>query len=159
MSDLIAELNQFIGKAGKSTYAGSGPESKPQRPGFRELEYKEGPWIYRDSYTGFIRSWGEEVVWRDGKPFWTQIYGGGMEPDYEDPKLADQTFDFLKKALSVGEKEKKFQPRGPKKFSDDEYDYVCEWQGDIRNFKGSEKILYKGKLIFTHVFFGGIVVA
>jgi len=39
---------------------------------------KEGGWYYKDSYTGFFQSWGREVVWHNQKPFWTQIYGGGM---------------------------------------------------------------------------------
>ena len=48
----------------------------------KELEFKEGDWYYKDSYTGFFQSWGREVVWYNKKPFWTQIYGGGMNKEF-----------------------------------------------------------------------------
>ena len=62
------ELNEFLGKAMLATYAGSGPEAD-SGTGFTELEFKEGDYLYRDSYTGFFQSWGREVVWYNGKPF------------------------------------------------------------------------------------------
>jgi hypothetical protein len=37
-----------------------------------------------------------------------------------DEKFAKETFDFLKKALSQGEKRAAFQPRGPKNFKEGE---------------------------------------
>ena len=58
MKPLLKQLNRFLGKAMLETYAGDGVKVKSQRSGFKELEYKEGDWYYRDSYTGFFRSWG-----------------------------------------------------------------------------------------------------
>lgn len=37
--------------------------------------------------------------------------------------------------------------------------YHCEWEGDIENFKGDEEILYEGKVVFTHHFFGGVIIS
>lgn len=155
---MLKELNRFLGTASLSTYAGSGPEADPEKPDFKELEYKEGKWRYLDSYTGFFQSWGRETVWYDNKPFWVQVYGGGMAEKFQDDKeFAHKTFEFLKKALSAGEKQKSFQPRGPNTFADGDYEYSCEWRGDISKFDGHEKILFKGELVFTHVFLGGLI--
>ena len=90
---------------------------------------------------------------------WIQIYGGGMELKYQqDTKFAHQTFDFLKSALSTGERESSFQPRGPNSFKDGDWSYSCQWKGDITRFKGDEEIKYKGKRVFTHHFSGGMFI-
>ncbi len=160
MEELLTELNRFLGKAALATYAGDGPEIEPQRVGFKELEFKEGDWDYRDSYAGFFQSWGQEVVWFKGHPFWNQIYGGGMLGKFQSNEaFALKTFGFLKKALSAGEKQEEFQPRGPKTFSDEAWAYFCEWKGDISNFKGNEKISFKGEIVFTHNFLGGLILS
>ncbi|MBU0906587.1 MAG: hypothetical protein KKE05_00350, partial [Nanoarchaeota archaeon] len=145
MDKLLKELNEFLGKAAPATYAGGGPGVDPEKAekGMKELEYgdKNGEWYYKDSYGGFFQSWGREVVWHDGKPFWVQIYGGGMEPEFFDNlEFTHSTFDFLKKALSAGEKLSAFQPRGPKSFSEGEWSYECDWHGDITKFEGNEII-------------------
>jgi len=53
---LLQELNRFLGKAALNTYAGGGQEVDPEEVGFKELEFKEGGWYYKDSYTGFFQS-------------------------------------------------------------------------------------------------------
>ncbi len=157
--DLLAELNQFIGKASKATFAGSGTTvEKPQRDGFEELEYTEGDWYYRDSYVGFIRSWGQEVVSYKGQPYWTCLYGGGMTEGFMDDNMAEKTFVFLKKVLSAGEKENQFQPRGPKDFTDGEWTYRCDVQGSIEKFQGHEYITRNSDIVFMHDFVGGLIV-
>ena len=160
MKPSIQQLNTFLGKAALATYAGGGDKTESKEPGFIELEYKEGDLYYKDSYCGYFQSWGRETVWFEGKPLWTQIYGGGMtEPYLNDDEFAHTTFTFLKKALSDGEKENDFQPRGPSSFKDGDWGYACEWEGDITRFKGSETITFKGEIVFTHNFIGGLVLA
>ena len=158
-SDLLVALNGFLGRASKATYAGDGNEVETQRKGFKELEYSEADWYYRDSYTGYLRSWGQEVVYHENKPYWTCLYGGGMNEDNMNSGFADKTFNFLKKALSEGEKESSFQPRGPKEFTDDSWSYECNVDGSIDKFSGHEVIKYNNKIVFTHDFFGGLVVS
>lgn len=112
MEFTLEKLNNFLGKAALATYAGGGEKVDPsipgfvsRFPGFKELEYKEGDFYYRDSYAGFFRSAGEEVIFYKGRPVWVQHYYGGMEPEYfKNEKFARETFTFLKKALSHGEK-------------------------------------------------------
>jgi len=155
----MEELNAFLGRAMKATYAGGGEEVESQRPKFRELEYEEGDWYYRDSYAGHTQSWGQEVVWCKGKPLWTQLYGGGAAPEYQnDKEFGHKISAFLKKALLTGEKEKVFQPRGQNNFSEKEWEYTVEWVGDIKKFSGHEEILFKGNVVFTHNFFGGLFI-
>jgi len=159
-NNLLLELNKFLGKAALNTYAGGGKEIDPKEAGFTELEYMDGDWFYKDSYTGFFQSWGREVVWYNNKPFWTQIYGGGMVQQFQnDLNFAHETFGFLKKALSSGEKQGTFQPRGPKNFSEGDWDYSCEWQGDITKFEGHEQIFLNKKLVFIHDFMGGLILS
>jgi hypothetical protein len=157
--DLIAELNKFIGQASKATYAsGGGKVKEPWRKGFNELEHTEGDWYYRDSYTGFLKSWGQEVVWYQDQPFWTCLYGGGMVNYHMDADLANETFNFLKKVLSAGDKENKFLPRGPEYFEEGDWAYICELFGGIKKFHGNETITLKGQTVFTHDFMGGLVI-
>ena len=141
-----------------ATYAGGGPDVDIII-GFKELEYKEGPWRYKDSYSGFFQSWGRETVWYKKRPFWTQIYGGGMEPKfYGNKNFTHETFTFLKKAMAAGDKSKRFQPRGPKSFTLGSWSYQSTLKGNIKKFQGSEKILYKDKVVFTHNFLGGLFI-
>ncbi len=52
----IDDLEQFIDKAGRATYAGRGKkERNPERKGFAEMVFSEGDFNYRDSWTGYIR--------------------------------------------------------------------------------------------------------
>ncbi len=96
----LKQLAEFLAKAKKQTYAGNGKEIIPQRPGFKELEFKQGNWHYRDSYTGFFSAPGQEIVRFKGKAVWAMAYSGGMREKYQgDAKFAAEVFDFLKKAL------------------------------------------------------------
>ena len=157
--EFLKQLNDFLGIAALATYAGDGAEVSAQRPGFTELEFTEGDFYYRDSYAGHFCSAGQEVVWYKEKPVWTQSYGGGMKPGLrEDHSFSHQTFSFLKKALSEGEKIQEFQPRGPKTFTEGNWEYSCRWEGSLEEFKGHEEIQFQGKVVFTHDFFGGLLV-
>lgn len=149
------QLFKFIDRAGKATYAGGGKEeANPERSGFIELTYSEGDFSYRDSYTGYYRSRGMEVVRLQGKPAWTASYGGGMVEGKEE--LADKCFEFLKKAMSSDEKN--FQSfRGPHSFSDSDWNYSYKQEGDVLESSGYEEIKYKGELIFFHRMIGGVI--
>jgi hypothetical protein len=156
--ELFVSLNGFLSRASKATYAGNGNEAKAWRKGFKELEYGEGDWYYRDSYSGYLRSWGQEVVWLNDEPIWTCLYGGGMTKNYMDGDFAEKTFTFLKRALSEGNKEISFQPRGPEELIAGSWKYQCKLEGDINKFSGHEFIEYEKEIVFTHDFFGGAVI-
>lgn len=150
------ELFSFIDKAGKATYAGGGEEVKtPERPGFTEYEYTDGDFHYRDSYTGWFRSRGMEVVRYKGIPVWVCEYGGGMMEGKKD--ISHDTFEFLKKAMSVDESG--FDSlRGPREFTDGDWKYTYAQNGDVFELWGYEEISYKGEVVFFHRTIGGIVI-
>lgn len=149
------QLLSFLDKATRSTYVGGGKaEEHPEREGFTELAYQEGNFSYRDSYTGFYLSWGEEIVRFNDKPIWTSLYGGGMVEGKE--ALAEATFGFLKKAMSQRE-EGFFSVRGPHLFEEEDFKHTYTQNGDYDNFSGHQEIFYKGELVFFHNVIGGLV--
>ena len=153
----LKELARFLVKAKSQTYAGDGKEILPQRPGFKELEFVEGPWEYRDSYVGYFMAPGQEYVRFKSQPIWTMAYSGGMRPEYHKQRdFAKQTFTFLKQALSRVEVSRPF--RGPENFHDREWKYLNTSEGDITDFKGTERILHKGKEVFKQNYIGGLII-
>lgn len=153
----LQKLASFIKIASKKTYMGGGiREENPERLGFTELVYAEGKFSYRDSYTGFYRSWGTETVRFDDKPIWTTLYGGGMEKGKENQAL--DTFKFLKAAISSKD-ETSNHFRGPDSFEEGDWKYTYRQKGDIANFSGEEEIYHKGELVFTHKIIGGLIVS
>ncbi len=156
----LKSLNIFLKTATLKTYAGGlEPESNPERDGFTELVYHEGDYEYRDSYAGFFRSWGQEVIKYKDTPIWNSLYGGGMEEKYfDDRDFALETFKFLKKAMKQKTNDDSFQLRGPKIFKKGGWEYVCDWIGDIHDFSGNEEISFNGEIVFTHNFFGGLII-
>ncbi|MFA6089341.1 MAG: DUF5680 domain-containing protein [Candidatus Woesearchaeota archaeon] len=153
----IKELSEFLVRAKVKTYAGNGKEIKPERYGFRELEYKEGEFEYRDSYSGFYSAPGQEVVRFKGEPIWVMAYSGGMIKKYQsDFEFALKTFDVLKDALKKVDSSKPF--RGPENFSKGEFVYESKVVGDVTWFKGFEKVKFKGKVVFSQDYIGGLIV-
>ncbi|MBI2146475.1 hypothetical protein HYU22_03985 [Candidatus Woesearchaeota archaeon] len=157
----LEELASFLVKAKVLTYPTNGRDAPPQRPHFRELEYHEGEWDYRDSYAGFYRFQGQEVVRFRGKPVWAMGYSGGMGKEYHGQvELAAQTFSFLKKALVGVNETAPF--RGPAVVSEEisgkKWDYENAAEGNIEFFSGMERILLAGKEIYrVHYMGGGII--
>ncbi|MFH2019557.1 MAG: DUF5680 domain-containing protein [bacterium] len=150
------DLSKFIKKAASSTYAGGEEYEKvPERPGFFELVFTEGDWSYRDSYTGFYRSSGMEVVRFQDNIVWTTNYGGGMVEGKNE--LARETFNFLKAAM-LNKPSDWDSFRGPNTFREGSFEYKYSQTGDISLFHGEEEIFYQDKLIFFHRIIGGIVV-
>ncbi|PIY69263.1 hypothetical protein COY90_01600 [Candidatus Roizmanbacteria bacterium CG_4_10_14_0_8_um_filter_39_9] len=146
-------LYLFIIKALRSTYATLGVEEvSSNKDGFKELIFQEGTLSYKDSYSGFFKSRGFEVVSQNGAPIWMSSYGGGMTK--HDAKLAFETFTFLKKVFladTLGFK----TFRGPHSFSDGLWDYYYSQEGDITEFHGHEEIYYNHNLVFYHKTIGG----
>lgn len=163
MADInLEKLAEFLVKAKKATYAGEGAEVEAERQGFKELEYKEGKWEYRDSYIGFFLAPGQEVVRFKGKPVWAMSYSGGIREEHrKDIKFAKKVFSFLKKALSNVSKDMPF--RGPvnfdegKIFDKGDFRYFNFIEGNIEDFSGLETITYKGEEVFRQKYIGGLV--
>lgn len=151
----LVKLQEFINKASAQTYAGGGQEvTNPERAGFNELVFSEEEFSYRDSYAGYFRSWGTELVRVNNQPMWNAVYGGGMVEKKED--LASETFSFLKKAFLKRDQD---SFRGPKELIDRDWRYVYQQEGDISRFSGMEEIYFKGELVFFHNIIGGLIIS
>lgn len=151
-----SEFLKFLKTAANATYVGGGEKEKnPQRPGFIELRYTQGDFEYRDSYTGFHRSWGTETVRFKDKPVWISLYGGGMTEGNED--LALSCFTLLKKAFNSKSTDS-LSFRGPDSFKDGNWEYSYKQEGSVSQFSGNEEIKHLGKTVFTHKIIGGFVV-
>ena len=151
----LTNLFRFVDLASKSTYAsGKPPEPTSERRDFIEYTFLQGDWSYRDSFTGHTKSSGQEIVRFRGKIVWSDLYCGGMTAGNE--ALANQTFSFLKQALS--QDESGFESlRGPHAFGDGEWQYSYTQKGLIDNFSGYEEIRYQDKVVFFHRAIGGTV--
>lgn len=151
------ELRSFLFKTNQNGYAGGAKEVAPQRPGFHEIEYKEGDWYFRDSYAGHYFAPGQEVVYLKDNPVWAMAYAGGMTFDkHGDNKLDKLTYTFLRKALLAMDPKMPF--RGPEHFEEGDFCYYSELTGDIDDFAGNEYIEFKGEVVFSQNFIGGLIV-
>lgn len=138
----------FLLRAKRATYAGSGVEAPSSRPASHDLHYAEGELAYVDSYIGGTRFAGEEAVWRKGAPVWSMNYAG---------RVTDAAFSssFLKAALQHVTAELPY--RGPDTYIAGDYAYHCHVDGDFTWFQGSESITCQGRLVYECRFHGGSI--
>ena len=139
---------EFLIRAKQATYAGKGAETAPSRVKSHDLEYREGDFLYYDTYLGGDRFAGEEALWISGIPYWSMNYAG---------RVTGENFsgDFLKEALLHVPAEKPY--RGPDSYTDGDYVYYCDTEGSFDWFRGKETIEYRGEPINECYFHGGII--
>lgn len=165
----LEELAEFLVKAKKATYAGNGREVNPERPGFTELEYMEGDWYYRDSYTGYYSGFGDEIVRFKNASKWAMSYRWAL-PDWA-KEDSEKIFSFLKKKLLLVEQ--KYPFRGPvdENYPDGRIRYryfiditpkpsILPTYPPLINFYGTEKIvgISSNKPFYHGKFFGGLII-
>ena len=142
------ELVDFLIKAKQATYAGKGAEPASSRVKSHDLIYREGDYMYYDTYLGGDKFAGEEALWISEVPYWSMNYVG---------RVTGENFsgDFLKEALLRVPEDKPF--RGPDEYTDGDYSYKCEICGEYDWFQGYETISYKGAVIYECYFHGGLI--
>ena len=142
------ELVEFLIRAKKATYAGKGAETTSSREKSHDLIYRDGDYMYYDTYLGTGKFAGEEAFWIKDIPYWSMNYIG---------RVTGENFsgDFLKEALLLVPEDKPF--RGPEKYTNGDYTYDCKIDGDYKWFNGRETISYKGEEIYECIFHGGLV--
>ena len=139
---------EFLIKAKRATYAGKGAETSSSREKSHDLIYRDGNYMYYDSYLGTGKFAGEEALWINSTPYWSMNYIGRVTG-------APFSGDFLKEALLLVPEDKPF--RGPENYSNGDYVYHCETDGTFEWFHGRETICYKGAEIYECIFHGGLV--
>ncbi len=136
------DFTSFLLKAKRAAY----PRGKYRKVGaFNVFEYSEGNFSYSDVYTGHNPFSGTEIVYYNSVAIWSMHYYGFA--------YLEEAFTFLKRALKPSE-DALF--RGPPEVKLGEFLYVNKWKGDVRLFKGTEKIYRYNKKVYTLDYFGGI---
>lgn len=142
------KLCLFLLDAKRRTYAGKGAESRSSRPTSHDLRWRDGDWLYIDTYLGGELFSGEEAVWKNEQPIYAMNYSG---------RVIGEPFngDFLKAALYAVPLDTPF--RGPALFKDGDYEYHCTFTGDLSWFQGYEEICFCAERIYECYFHGGFV--
>ncbi len=141
-------LTDFLLRAKQATYAGHAAEVPAERPGAHEFVYAEDALSYRDSYFGGHQFHGQEVVCQDQHPLWCMNYSGRTLSDVF-------SGDFLKLALRHGTADMPY--RGPRLFRNGDYTYICDTDGTLDWFFGTEAIYHQDVLVYECRFHGGYV--
>jgi hypothetical protein len=153
MTEMIAPLNDFIVKAKAATYVGSGRESASCRPGSHDLQFRDGPFLYLDSYFGGADFIGEEVVYFEDKPVWAMnYYGRILVPE---KITGTETGQVIKKSLSLLYRENRFL--GGFEYADGRDVYFDTNEGDVTSFTGKEWIERDGVRVYELVYHGGLI--
>ena len=143
------KLTNFLIKARAKTYAGNSGGVTQLLPGSKQLEYKEGEWLYRDVYNQGNKIFaGLETVYFKGAPVWSMSYYGNFKEMTE--KEADKV---LRGALIA----KKDTARlwHDVEWENEGYTYTCSGYGSIDELGGEEEISKDGQKLFFLFYAGG----
>jgi hypothetical protein len=156
MTDCPPGFVEFLRAAKAATYAAQGDDASvaPALPDSRQLEFREGAFVYRDIYVGMLRFVGQEVVYLGERALWSMSYAGGLAPNVA-AAAARPVYAFLRCALVAPSAE--LPVRGPRELTVEAMHYACNWQGSLQWFEGSESILQEGRAVFALRFSGGML--
>ena len=145
------KLSKFLVRAKIATYTSDGEANKRVlEDGAKELTFESEGFRYRDRYYGFNPFAGEEIVWQDNKIVWFMNYFGKISSEVVSEK---KVYKFLQSAMRQIKEDRPF--RGPNNFKSGDFKYIDESTGDVHNFIGIERILYKGQEIYRLNYHGG----
>lgn len=150
----LNELCKFLVKAKKATYA-AGESAKKTVAGDKSttLVFENGDWRYHDNYFGGEPYGGREAVFYQNQPVYIMVYYGRVNESVTD---INTVYKVLQGALLLIPEDKPF--RGPKKFTQDGWEYTNVFEGEIDNFFGEEVIIDSdGQKIYQAKYMGGLV--
>ncbi|HUD04465.1 MAG TPA: DUF5680 domain-containing protein [Patescibacteria group bacterium] len=153
----LKDLANFIVEANGQTWAAGGGEVAPERPGYKELEYRKGVWRLRDSYTGYFRAPGMTTIYYKDVPAWTMAFGGHGQTEGSEEGVKE-TFAFLKEALMHVTPNLPF--RGPREYvvGNKRYEFELLGEGDMEDCSWKERIIEDGVNTFNQTGICGIVI-
>lgn len=144
-------LEEFLLKARTKTYAGDSGGVRAALDGSKQLEYKDGDWLYRDIYylgNGVFP--GLETVYFRNKPVWSMSYFGNfrdMTEEQADSMLRHALLDNWEVTRTYRALEKDYG----------EFKYVCRGQGTIDELSGEEEIYIGKKRAYFFYYAGGFL--
>lgn len=149
----LNELREFILESTKHGYAAEGEAGrKLESDGSKSFVYQKEDWKNHDNYFGGEPFGGREVVFYKGKPVWMMVYYGGAAKHITN---FAKIYEVLQHALLNAPEEYPF--RGPEEFQEDSFVYTNQWEGDISQFSGHEKISHSDEEIYWAKYNGGLV--
>jgi len=143
------DLPQFLVKAKIATYASEATEMALE-DGAKELTFQNGEFKYRDRYYGTNPFVGQEIVWKNNRLIWSMNYFGKILSGVVSEK---EVYKFLQRAMKQVKEDRPF--RGSSNFKIDDFEYIDESTGDVNNFIGTERILFKEEEIYRLNYHGG----
>src|SRR5690242_10179523 len=151
------EFVDFLLEAKRATYAGQDDEATvtPLVPGSKQLEYREGDYLYRDMYLGMAYFIGQEVVSHREQAVWSMSDAGGVTPLSRGSSDRRAIYAFLRLALRHGSKDEPY--RGPATFTRDVLTYTSSSSGSLDTFWGIEEISREGEQVYECRYAGGLL--
>ncbi len=147
----------FLLEAKRSTYAGQGDDATvtPLLPGSKQLEYRDGDYVYRDIYLGMAYFVGQEVVSYREQAVWSMSYAGGVTPSARDISQTRTVYAFLRLALRHGTEAEPY--RGPARLTRDSFTYTNASCSGLDAFWGLEEISRSGEKVYELRYAGGFL--
>jgi hypothetical protein len=150
IAERVEGLTEFIVTAKRATYAAAAAKSLPYRLGTSDIQFRDGPWSYLDSYVGEADFLGQEIVYLDRVPVWSMAYCGFLQSPRIDSATAGR---IVQAALTRLYEEGRFL--GGFSIDVDGYHYVDTNSGDVSRFTGQEWIEDHDERLYTLHYFGG----
>jgi hypothetical protein len=151
---LAENFIEFLLAAKRATYAaGDGGQSEAALPGSKQLEYRQGRYLYRDIYFGGQAFAGQEVVYFEQRPYWSMVYMGSMLAPVAE---MDAFSHVLKSALARVKPERPY--RGPEEFRLADWWYRDRSTGSPARFDGEEEIWQGTLCVYRLKYSGGLII-
>jgi hypothetical protein len=151
----LNELAELIVEAKRNTFAAGKEEETPE--GSKISRFQKGRYSYSDIWDGSTPFQGKELV-RDietKNPVWGMVYRGRDI----NVRIDNVIFvAFLRKSLMQVTKEIPY--RGPEFFFNVCYPgfrYENVAKGDLTEFRGNDRVLYDGRVVFKSGYMGGLL--
>ena len=146
------ELKSFLLAANAAGYASGDLKNRiKESDGSTTITYTEGPWKSVDNYAGGEPYAGATKVSFEGKVEFMMVYYGAVLLG----ENFNEVYAFLIKALQHMPKD--FPYRGPKDYSEGEWQYKNSWTGEVSEFSGEEEIYKNAQKVFWTKYLGGLV--
>jgi hypothetical protein len=142
-------LRNFLIEAKANTYASGRAEKTYNQDGSKQFRFSKGVMSYRDRYLGKNPVLGVESVKIGDILIWSMNYIGHT---FVDDLPTGAILGFLRQALQKPILELPF--RGPESFSEGEWNYKHNIQGDLEIFHGEEWIKHQGELVYRLAYSG-----
>ncbi len=116
------------------------------------LKLEINNFIYEDEFYGGEPYSGNETIWENDKDVFRCVYWGKVIKGVNFSNI----YDFLRKALAKGP-DQNLVHRGPTEYTEGNLKYTNIIEGDIEDFRQTERIYIDDKEVYIAYFLGGRV--